>query len=502
MYQQWMLNMDAGGLCFSNEEWENEWQEILRLASDKPRAVSAPPVRKISLQYSKATSPIRYHSIKSTDVQPTGSFESLEEFHVFVLAHILRRPIIVVADTMLRDINGEPVQPVNFGGIYLPIELPHQVCCKFPLLLGYDSAHFSALVPAEGEDVSTEGLTLSSSIPLVRRNLELLPVHFLLDPGSHWMKAETDSSRPMIPNPPKYQIIEILSKYLELVNLGSNNSGNVTLDQKPKDKSTVGKALSSISNLMSNHAFPQKEPSGRKLPKDFHAARLDLQNKPKYYEEMIQNYIADSKRKLNLNTTVMERSKRAHLRCITDGCKFYGAEATNYLCSGCYRNQLKLSGNQTPNIKAPSSPEVDRKIIKTLTPNLPCPENERKSLPSYPSIVEEKDLITFENLPPTFDSLSLSSNYTDNQKASHSKSPDVWPVFPDRRVSPTAPYPSLGDMPYYRAEPNSTSAAPTSNREWRPGAFQGGQNMNTQNMTSSDRSMETHHFPRRYEAHK
>ena len=28
-------------------------------------------------------------------------YESLEEFHVFVLAHVLRRPIIVVADTIL-----------------------------------------------------------------------------------------------------------------------------------------------------------------------------------------------------------------------------------------------------------------------------------------------------------------------------------------------------------------------------------------------------------------
>lgn len=34
-------------------------------------------------------------------------YESLEEFHVFVLAHVLKRPIVVVADTMLRDSGGE-----------------------------------------------------------------------------------------------------------------------------------------------------------------------------------------------------------------------------------------------------------------------------------------------------------------------------------------------------------------------------------------------------------
>lgn len=34
-------------------------------------------------------------------------YESLEEFHVFVLSHVLKRPIVVVADTMLRDSGGE-----------------------------------------------------------------------------------------------------------------------------------------------------------------------------------------------------------------------------------------------------------------------------------------------------------------------------------------------------------------------------------------------------------
>lgn len=33
-------------------------------------------------------------------------YESLEEIHIFVLAHVLRRPIIVIADTMLKDSKG------------------------------------------------------------------------------------------------------------------------------------------------------------------------------------------------------------------------------------------------------------------------------------------------------------------------------------------------------------------------------------------------------------
>lgn len=47
------------------------------------------------------------HLSPSMDNAEDPVYESLEEFHVFVLAHILRRPIVVVADTMLRDSGGE-----------------------------------------------------------------------------------------------------------------------------------------------------------------------------------------------------------------------------------------------------------------------------------------------------------------------------------------------------------------------------------------------------------
>ena len=43
-------------------------------------------------------------------------YESLEEFHVFILAHVLRRPIVVVADTILKDADGGALAPIPFGG--------------------------------------------------------------------------------------------------------------------------------------------------------------------------------------------------------------------------------------------------------------------------------------------------------------------------------------------------------------------------------------------------
>lgn len=81
-------------------------------------------------------------------------YESLEELHVFVLAHVLRRPIIIVADTILKDANGDAMAPISFGGVYLPLERNPDECYRTPLLLTYDAAHFSAIVPMESSAVS------------------------------------------------------------------------------------------------------------------------------------------------------------------------------------------------------------------------------------------------------------------------------------------------------------------------------------------------------------
>ena len=53
---------------------------------------------------------------KAPDQDREVFYESLEEFHVFVLANVLRRPIIVVADTFLKDQDGEALAPIPFGG--------------------------------------------------------------------------------------------------------------------------------------------------------------------------------------------------------------------------------------------------------------------------------------------------------------------------------------------------------------------------------------------------
>ncbi|KAM9183301.1 OTU domain-containing protein 7A isoform 2-T2 [Dugong dugon] len=159
------------------EEWEREWTELLKLASSEPRT----------------------HCSKNggsgggMDNSEDPVYESLEEFHVFVLAHILRRPIVVVADTMLRDSGGEAFAPIPFGGIYLPLEVPPNRCHCSPLVLAYDQAHFSALVSMEQRDQQRE----QAVIPLTDSEHKLLPLHFAVDPGKDWEwgKDDNDNAR-------------------------------------------------------------------------------------------------------------------------------------------------------------------------------------------------------------------------------------------------------------------------------------------------------------------
>ncbi|KAJ8372480.1 hypothetical protein AAFF_G00289250 [Aldrovandia affinis] len=176
-WQQTQQNKESG-LVYTEDEWQKEWNELLKLASSEPR-----------IHYSTTNN--SSSNCNGTDSSEEPVYESLEELHVFVLAHVLRRPIVVVADTMLRDSGGEAFAPIPFGGIYLPLEVPAIKCHRSPLVLAYDQAHFSALVSMEQQDSAKE----QAVIPLMDSEYRLLPVHFAVDPGRgwEWGKDDTDN---------------------------------------------------------------------------------------------------------------------------------------------------------------------------------------------------------------------------------------------------------------------------------------------------------------------
>ncbi|XP_029788625.1 ubiquitin thioesterase ZRANB1 [Suricata suricatta] len=140
------------GLHFSlrEEQWQEDWAFILSLAS-----------------------------------QPGAS---LEQTHIFVLAHILRRPIIVYGVKYYKSFRGETLGYTRFQGVYLPLLWEQSFCWKSPIALGYTRGHFSALVAMEndgygnrgaGANLNTDDDITVTFLPLVDSERKLLHVHFL-----------------------------------------------------------------------------------------------------------------------------------------------------------------------------------------------------------------------------------------------------------------------------------------------------------------------------------
>lgn len=161
-FQQTRINKEAG-LVFNDTEWAKEWDEIVGLASAEPRN-NKNSARRRSMVMEKQSS----LSCAET-IDGNATYDSLEEIHVQALSYVLRRPIIVIADVVLRDVSGLPLAPINFGGtvnlsiwnfhtfvlkfyvfflpgIFLPLDIPQEDCHKIPLLLAYGNKKISLTI--------------------------------------------------------------------------------------------------------------------------------------------------------------------------------------------------------------------------------------------------------------------------------------------------------------------------------------------------------------------
>uniref|UniRef100_A0A8C2EEJ0 ubiquitinyl hydrolase 1 n=1 Tax=Cyprinus carpio TaxID=7962 RepID=A0A8C2EEJ0_CYPCA len=109
---------------------------------------------------------------------------SLEQTHIFVLAHILRRPIIVYGVKYYKSFRGETLGYTRFQGE----TISRSFCWKSPIALGYTRGHFSALVGMEtdgydnrgaGANLNTDDDITVTFLPLVDSERKLLQIHFL-----------------------------------------------------------------------------------------------------------------------------------------------------------------------------------------------------------------------------------------------------------------------------------------------------------------------------------
>lgn len=148
-YARWkeyeMLQAALLNFTLKDTQWDEDWNTLLALASQQ------------------------------------GS--SLEQLHIFALAHILRRPIIVYGVKYVKSFRGEDIGYAKFEGIYLPLLWEQSFCIRSPIALGYTRGHFSALVPIDSysridrrQEQREHDVTF---LPLMDCDRKLLPLHFL-----------------------------------------------------------------------------------------------------------------------------------------------------------------------------------------------------------------------------------------------------------------------------------------------------------------------------------
>lgn len=424
-FQQWEKNKEAGGLLYSEQEWEDEWQEVLRIAStqrrldheqkaateckkggetaptlasiaekenedmhdsatakdaedvvDPPKAEQDGNVKKDNEDQRESPAPDGSKE-KITEETEIGAFESLEDIHVFVLAQVLRRPIIIIADQFLYGFGGEPIAPIPFGGVYLPLECDPSICIKSPLVLAFDSAHFSPLVPSE-EKKDSKSDSVKASVPLVGPNYDLLPLQFSMDPGEDFVWSDLDGDSSVAKNFALSMDVklELLKKYLnvELIKVPCTSKKDTSEDNKvaSKGEKTVEPSGSNadsetkVDKKLPSKSAEKKEKSwiatqimkvgvmagvvGSVVHNNVYVAKLQTDKKPNYYDKMIENYIGTAKLRFEEEKKSLAKASKSSLDpgekpqpCINPGCQLYGTSATNYLCSGCFKTQKSYS---------------------------------------------------------------------------------------------------------------------------------------------------------------
>ena len=374
-YQTQLRNNDAGGLTFSEEEWDFEWSEVVRIATNRPRSEQS------------AASIQRKSSLRL-------SYEYLEEIHIFALAHVTQRPIIVIADTTLKGVSGEDLAPIYFGGVYLPLEMNPTACHKSPVVLAYDSAHFSALVAKEEKLQSQAGPSLKQTrvlqgradrkreepvIPLVSPDGRLLPIQFVYDPNNptveeKWGKMKYEPGE----FPPA--LIRLLENYLNIrwVKLP-------VVSQTPREGADNPHSAATTNDY--DHLPTATADQSLRCP----AAQLAQESQPVYQKELVDNYLENVHERLEEEKKRCQRiaeekvrqeklAEEARLRqpvpCKGPNCEMFGTLSMDSLCSVCY--QRRQNGDFEKEDLTLQTRELDSETVELYMPRI---EGERP--PSY-----------------------------------------------------------------------------------------------------------------------
>ena len=248
---------------------------------------------------------------------------------------------------MLRDVSGEDLAPIYFGGIYLPLEINPTACYKSPVVLAYDAAHFSPLVAREEKSQQPRFKYAPMSgrkdvvIPLVTPDGALLPVQFAVDPEKNTVDKKWARMRY---NPEEFppDINHLLESYMQVRWIKLNLSKAAAQPKTPESGSEDYDHL------------PPFEVTRVRFP----AALITHESQPIYQKELVEKYLEhirekfeeekERRRKMEEERVKWEEEQRRRkpVPCEGEGCTMFGTASTNNLCSMCYHKTQRVDPNE------------------------------------------------------------------------------------------------------------------------------------------------------------
>uniref|UniRef100_A0A1I7XR31 ubiquitinyl hydrolase 1 n=1 Tax=Heterorhabditis bacteriophora TaxID=37862 RepID=A0A1I7XR31_HETBA len=326
-------------LTLSDEEWMQEWNGIVVLA--------APVPRKNDDAGSDSTDQI---------------YESLEAIHVFALAHVLKRPIIVVSDTVDH----------NFS--------THNSNCNVIIII-----------------------SVLEIIPITDANRNLLPVHFAVDPGPdfsceirrRWRDEEDVgiAARLDLADSDK---LALMSEYMDLVRMDVRR-GSVK-KTRPIRTSTGASSIEKSMTLASSGVAGGSQEKKRIINEitqqflrtfrlsngknkdsgiDARMCATDLSrsncviasrlvsSSHEYMEEMVREYMKTARERFQISKTIPYPRKRISrsfsassltVTCINQFCNKQALQSNNFLCHECFehqKEQMTSFNYDNPNLMKP-----------------------------------------------------------------------------------------------------------------------------------------------------
>eukprot|EP00118_Oscarella_pearsei_P025112 m.307535 g.307535 ORF g.307535 m.307535 type:complete len:816 (+) comp42412_c0_seq1:97-2544(+) len=281
---------DSMKVSYDPKTWRDEWSVVFNLVD--PEAAAAGHQR----------------------------LESLEEIHIFALANVLRRPIIVLSQRSIYDVSGVAIQPITMGGIYLPLLCDSFTSCKTPIVIGFADGHFSPLV-----FIKEDRDDLLQVVPLVHSDMSEFSVNFAL---------------------PHENPSDLCEEYLELIdiecNLGSRSrmiKAASCILQPPLHQDLIG---SYVRYLIEEEQRRQLIPSRQSVsrPKD-HQLHLPPVRPSSHIPNASTSGPGDS----------------ALVQCATPGCIFFGSKGRRNLCSVCHEKERSRRPPERPSEGRPHPPE-------------------------------------------------------------------------------------------------------------------------------------------------